>query len=1108
VPCSNRLDPSAETGVGFFPMLRVLKSYAAKERIASALEFVRSLPPGTEIVIISASRDAVDDFVRAFAVPHQATFGLHRFSLVQFAARLAIVKLAAEGIAPGSAVGMEAVAVRSAYEAASQNQLKYFSPVTKFPGFGRATGATVVDLRSAGVAAERVRTIEESGPDNAALLESFEQQLTELLIADRTILFKIALEEVRNGADLSRHPLLFLDLPVHSAIEREFVSALAAVTKTGLFTCPSGDLPTLENLKDCGEVVDTGHTSPSEESSLARLGCYLFSETVPPEGKPNDEIVFFSAPGEERESVEIARRVLKEAERGVRFDQMSILLRAPDVYSNQMEAALRRAGIPAYFARGNRRPDPSGRALLAVLACAAEGLSALRFAEYLSFAQVPALARDGNPLDAKERFIPPEDDALGGVCVALAGVPPKDAMIVNEKLSDDDELPELDGSLRAPWRWEQLIVDAAVIGGRDRWVRRLDGLQKQFQAEAEVLASEDPDSPRVKALQRKLLNLGHLRAFALPVIAELAALPAVATWGEWINAVEHLAPRVLRKPERVLAVLADMKPMGPVTSVPLQEVRTVLQNWLTNLQHEPPESRYGRVLVARPEQVRGRLFDVVFVPGLAERMFPQKLREDPLLLDHLRKQLSSDLPVLRDRSQQERLLLQIAVGAAQKRLYLSYPRLEVSEARPRVPSFYALDIVRSITGRVPDYQVLARDAERQGDSRLAWPAPRDPLRAIDDAEYDLATVWPFLNTDIPREGRLAHIMKLNPNLARSLRSRWARWEDRWSRYDGLCDKRQSVVEILAAQRLNARPYSVSALQQFAVCPYRFLLSGIYRLESSEEPGPLEEMDPLTKGRLFHRIQAVLQRELKDKALVPVKAAQLPRALALLDEILARVTNEAYDELAPAIDRVWQDAIESMRSDLHVWLQKVAEQDGWIPIHFEFGFGFSANSDRDPASLADPVTLPSGAILHGVVDLIERSEDRKSLRITDHKTGKDITKDGLVVGKGEYLQPVLYGVAIETALRLPVTQGRFFYCTATGGFKETSVPVDQNARASAEIVLCTIDNSIAAPFLVPAPREKACDYCDFKEVCGPYEEIRIARKDSRRLEELKAMRGLA
>jgi hypothetical protein len=243
------------------------------------------------------------------------------------------------------------------------------------------------------------------------------------------------------------------------------------------------------------------------------------------------------------------------------------------------------------------------------------------------------------------------------------------------------------------------------------------------------------------------------------------------------------------------------------------------------------------------------------------------------------------------------------------------------------------------------------------------------------------------------------------------------------------------------------------------------------------------MDPLTKGMLFHRIQAVLQRQLKTEGLLPVKEPQMARALARLDGAVDRIAKEAYEELAPAIDRVWQNGVESIRSDLRVWLQRIADQDGWIPIHFELGFGFAANGDRDPASVCDPVTLPNGAILRGVVDLIERSEDRKSLRITDHKTGKDVTRDGLVVGKGEYLQPLLYGIAIESALKSPVAEGRFFYCTATGGFKITTVPLDRNARASANDVLLTIDNGIATPFLVPAPVRKLVTTVTFRKYAG-------------------------
>src|SRR5450759_5265448 len=110
-------------------MFSVVKSFSAAERLDLANQFVRSFPAGTEFLLIGASRDAVDDFVRALARSAKATFGLHRFSLTQFAARLAIGKLAAAGVAPSSAVGAEALAVRAAYEAATRNELPYFAPV-------------------------------------------------------------------------------------------------------------------------------------------------------------------------------------------------------------------------------------------------------------------------------------------------------------------------------------------------------------------------------------------------------------------------------------------------------------------------------------------------------------------------------------------------------------------------------------------------------------------------------------------------------------------------------------------------------------------------------------------------------------------------------------------------------------------------------------------------------------------------------------------------------------------------------------------------------------------------------------------------------------------
>ena len=79
-------------------------------------------------------------------------------------------------------------------------------------------------------------------------------------------------------------------------------------------------------------------------------------------------------------------------------------------------------------------------------------------------------------------------------------------------------------------------------------------------------------------------------------------------------------------------------------------------------------------------------------------------------LDERRRTVDTALVTQETRGSAERLLLKIAIGAAAERLYLSYPRMDVAETRARVPSFYALDVMRAITGRVPDHRVLASEA--------------------------------------------------------------------------------------------------------------------------------------------------------------------------------------------------------------------------------------------------------------------------------------------------------------------------------------------------------------------------------------------------------------
>src|SRR5205085_3858817 len=117
-----------------------------------------------------------------------------------------------------------------------------------------------------------------------------------------------------------------------------------------------------------------------------------------------------------------------------------------------------------------------------------------------------------------------------------------------------------------------------------------------------------------------------------------------------------------------------------------------------------------------------------------------------------------------------------------------------------------------------------------------------------------------------------------------------------------------------------------------------------------------------------------------------------------------------DELAPAIDRVWDDGIASIRADVREWLARAIDDTEWSPFKFELSFGLTERRQADAASTKDPVAL-SRLNLRGSIDLVERRADG-ALRATDYKTGRARAKADAVIDGGEILQPVLYAMALE------------------------------------------------------------------------------------------------
>jgi CRISPR/Cas system-associated exonuclease Cas4 (RecB family) len=244
----------------------------------------------------------------------------------------------------------------------------------------------------------------------------------------------------------------------------------------------------------------------------------------------------------------------------------------------------------------------------------------------------------------------------------------------------------------------------------------------------------------------------------------------------------------------------------------------------------------------------------------------------------------------------------------------------------------------------------------------------------------------------------------------------------------------------------------------------------------------------------------------------VTANGLELVLKVLDDVTDEVSSKHRAALAPAIEKVWEDAVISVRADLREWLRREAgHSDGWTPRRFELSFGIPTRMEADPASVMDPVLLDLGAgvrlLVRGAIDMVEQHADG-SLRATDHKTGRPRASATTVVGGGETLQPVFYALVLERLFPgTHVEGGRLYYCTSAGGFESVERPLTLEARNSARRVVEIVRAHLARAFFPAAPARDACTWCDYKVVCGAGADKRQAQKSQRELQLLTVLRGL-
>jgi ATP-dependent helicase/nuclease subunit B len=1019
--------------------------------IVAGGEFLTQQIDSSGLLVVSKNKLAADELLYRNS---QLTFcGVHRLTIEQLSQELSRKRLAKQGLATATTLTLDVITRRAVNAIVRSRKLSYFGSVADAPRFGSAVLRTLSELRLEGVEISSLAQAGASASDLSIFLQRYTKELKEYKLTDLAYRLAAAAEVVDEGKHhFCGLPLILLCPEIHHAAQRELLKKLVKRSPAVLGL-------SLEHEQNQIEEILGIRAIPLQTPAITCLEyaqANAFSLTVSAARRKDETFEMFSASGEGLECIEIVRKIGELVETGIAFDQIAILLRSPERYQSVLEEALNRSKIPAWFSNGCRRPLAAGRAFLALLECAREGYSASRFLEYMSLGQ------------ARRPDIKEDQDRAGSFAPAL---------------------------------WERMIVDAAVIGGKERWRDRLNGLLESFTAKRAAL---DDDSER-EALDNNIDALNGLIEFVLPLIGILEAFPVRAKWGEWLDHLHVLANESLEKTDQVNEVLDDLEPLRSIDDITLDDVLIFLGDRLRSLRQLPFSARrYGSVFVGDTTDASGMSFDAVFVPGLSEGMFPRPIAEDPLLLSDVRKRISSSLRIARD--DEERNLLRATLSAARKVFVCSYPRIDLLTGRARVPSLYFFEAARAAFGEIGDIRQMENDARAGAETSAGWPAPKEPIDAIDPAEFDLATLGPASRRS-RASGLGAYLTQVEGPLANALRSRWLRWNEKeWKWPDGIINIDMDAQFALDQYSPRNKAYSPSMLQEFASCPYRFALRAVHGLRPFERPEMIQRIDPVIRGLLFHRAAYETIRQVINKGLFPLTQENLGQGFEILSEAVRQASMEYASRYSPAIPAIWESEVAKIQADLRGWLHcRTVDQD-WQPVAGELSFGRPLDAAHDPRSVPTPLKAIGEFTFIGSIDLIERNS-QGAYRVTDYKTGRVPYPHPTAVGGGSDLQPLIYALAAEAVLGKPVAGGRLHYATMRGSYKDVFIPLSESNKGTLLRVLDGIDASIRNGFLPAAPKKDACVNCDYIPVCGPYEEDRTNKKSPLNLRPLTQIRGL-
>jgi ATP-dependent helicase/DNAse subunit B len=573
----------------------------------------------------------------------------------------------------------------------------------------------------------------------------------------------------------------------------------------------------------------------------------------------------------------------------------------------------------------------------------------------------------------------------------------------------------------------------------------------------------------------------------------------------------------------------------PNAEYSLDELIIKLKTAITTAKYQISEKEDFGVNITSIEQTRGIPYKVMILCGAIDGIYPMQYRTDTFLGKELSSSMKRHLNSERLQFYQFLTNDKDNFNKSNKKIYITYPTYQNEEELVRSSFIDALLKITDLEESNNIFNIInikndnASNQKKDLLKEIPWLNTTANNREL--FEYIGNSIINHLDSDktnseisaqdIPFESQRKYI---NYILNSS--------KDKFQiDVDKLPD---SIQEKILAYKDKA--ISITDLERYAACPYKFFIINILGLETKEDFDL--SMSPLIKGNILHSILYNFYTQLKNEQLdsgnfeykissnnpeippiIPVilnpneKRNYIIKLMELANHELEYVRFEhPFYQLDEERILGSSDRISILENWLNFELQRVENNWGFSPVLFEFGFGIGKFSKVDFVEI-------DGLKIRGKIDRIElyKSGDEYKFLIADYKNKINKKHDDKFIREGLAFQMPLYLLAAKEFLNKEFNLEANSECAVYYSFepanKDSDLPyhkfnlleydshfaklynftkrskktlsegenpeeILQNSLKTAKSI---VDN-ISKGYFPVEPKNNECQYCKFLSIC--------------------------